>query len=348
MHAFVYDKVCLLWVSEGHWKVFCPLVCVCVFEPFSASSPLHYVTHSSSGYNLAPLGGLWGPLAKLVSAVPGTGVAGPQPLCGLQNSNLSFCQGLPRPLKLLMAFPSSHHPTLDEWSTPTSALTNPLLYSHTLFLLSHHSSSLLPPLFLQGKIPSCFVPSLDFLLFLWNLSSSLLLFFSFFYSAPVKGLLSSPDPFPVSIFIFLSSCPLSCCPLAFLHPSSFFYQGLKIYLFSHSFFQPFTSSCNFLLPYSSSPHFLFYPLCYPLCSIFLPLPSFLHPSLPPLDFVPRVLCKPHTFLCADWLCLHWQPLLCAWTTALQNQQHRSTQRCTKPQAHYPCSLSLQKNKWKSE
>lgn len=72
MYAFVNLCVYVLQASEGH---FLPSrVC---FEAFPAFSPLHFVTRSSSGYDLAPLGGLWGPLAKLVSAAPGTGVAGP-------------------------------------------------------------------------------------------------------------------------------------------------------------------------------------------------------------------------------------------------------------------------------
>lgn len=76
-YAFVYNKpvyVYILQANKGRQKYF---VLLCVSEIFSACSPLHFVTHSSSGYDLAPPGGLWGPLAKLVSAAPGTRVAGP-------------------------------------------------------------------------------------------------------------------------------------------------------------------------------------------------------------------------------------------------------------------------------
>lgn len=279
---------------------------MCVFE-LSASNPLHSVTHSSSGYNLARLDGLWGPQAKLASEAPGTRVAGPQPHFGLQNSNLSLCRGLPRPLKLLMA--SSHQPILNEWSTPTFALSHPLFYSHTLFLLSAHSSFFHPPFFPQGKIPS-WLPLTSLESILLPLTLLLILLFSIHKGSPV------------SIFIFLS----------YLHLFAVHSKALKSVSSSTLFPQLLTSSCISFFN-SSSPYLLFSHFLI-RCFIFLPLPSFLHPSLPALDLVPRVLCVPHTFLWADWLCLHWQCLFCAWTAALQKptaQKH--THMHENPQAY---------------
>lgn len=199
-----------------------------------------------------------------------------------------------------MAFPSSRHPTLNEWSTPTSALHRPSL------VLSPSFSSISPLLLLPlsrvkspstsshssvvSPTPSYFGPHPSFLL----VSHLFVLWSTFFFS----------------FSIFTSS--------SFL---------LKICFLSHSFSQLLTSSCVSYFR-SSSSNFLFTRSPVP-CSVFLPLPSFLHPSLPPLDSVPRVFCVPHTFLCADWLCLHWHRLFCVWTTAPQTQQHRSIQGCTK-------------------